>query len=129
MPEDFIPSGYPPPPSKIETGSGDGPGHGDIHVLIVREVGDDENDFEDYEVIHRPECFRERPFPEQQIWGSEQVCGVGWELDNTGSLKWQLKYAGTPVTHPGVFRIESWHEIIHNWQGPDEADGGIGLVG
>lgn len=104
-------------------------GRGDIHVLIVKDVGDDEYDFADYEVIHKPECYRGRPFPEDLVYANETVCGVGFNLDQAGDLKWQLKYAGTPVTHPGVFKIESWFEVHQGgpW-GPAEYDGGIGLV-
>lgn len=107
----------------------DSNGHGDVHVVIVRDVGDDKFDFADYEVIHKPECYQERPFPEQQMFGSEQICGVGWELDQVGELKHQLAYAGTPITHPGIFKIESWHDVSPGgpW-GPTEYDGGIGLV-
>lgn len=105
------------------------------HVLVVRNVGEPYGDFStdefaDYEVEHHADC------PTEMVTGYKgeepytiHNCGVGFEEREGGSLRWSLKYSGTPIENPGRYLIEPWFESYYVWDyGCYEHDGGVALV-
>lgn len=102
----------------------DGP-YGDVHTLIIRDAGPpykdlfDMHDWEDWEIVHPPGCPTTDYF-----WGTDYSCPVG-EYSRE-SMRWTLRYSGTPIDEPGEYKIQAWARVHPSgpW-GPAEYDGGL----
>lgn len=77
-----------------------------------------------YDLDH-PGCPHSEDWPDDV---SHYDCGVQFEEDNIGLFE-SLAYSGTPVTEPGFYLIEFWHEQTTSgpW-GPAEHTTGVGVL-
>lgn len=102
---------------------------GPAHLLIVRSVGEpygplSTDEFEDWEIVHPPECPTRQQWMHDIQWTAYE-CGVGYQVESIG-IRWSLHYSGTPVTKPGRYLIEAWHEVLRGFDWT-EHDAGVVL--
>lgn len=102
---------------------------GKPHVLIVRSVRLperplDDGDLGDYTLKHPRSCGQ------RTVYGilREYTCDVGWQ-ENESGLPFSLRYSGTPVTEPGVYRIQGWgSKSWYHEFGAYEYDAGVAVL-
>lgn len=102
---------------------------GEPHTLIVRSVrppGDsyDDGELEDYDVKHPKSCKQEKSY--LGYW--RHTCDVAHDEEECG-LASSLRYSGTPITEPGVYRIQGWGNKHYSWEyGAYEYDAGVTVL-
>jgi hypothetical protein len=107
--------------------------YGEPHTLTVHSVTPPDSPFDDGEIEseleHPPTCKQE----ERTFLGGGgngmliYTCAVA-EMEAEFGLLWCLKYSGTPITEPGVYRIQSWGNKTYHHEYGYEYDAGIAVM-
>jgi hypothetical protein len=103
---------------------------GQPHILTVRSVrlpdGPlDDGALEDYDIRHPRSCKQEKHY--LGYW--HYTCDIAHDEEECG-LSFSLRYSGTPVTEPGVYRIQGWGNKHYSWEyGAWEYDAGTAVIG
>jgi hypothetical protein len=102
---------------------------GRTHILTVRSVrlpdGPlDDGALEDYDIRHPRACKQEK----HHLGYWHHTCDVAHDEEESG-LSFSLRYSGTPITEPGVYRIQGWGAKYYSWEcGAYEYDAGVGVI-